>query len=68
MVMSGLFGIYAMLLCLRAAVVVWDLTISQALLRAVGAVTIIFMPVLLFSAAFHIVMTLRVLDQILSGS
>lgn len=66
--MSALFGAYAVLLCLRAAVVVWELTIAQALLRAAGALTIILMPVLLLSAGFHVVMTLRVLEQILSGS
>lgn len=68
MVMSGLLGAYAVLLCLRAAVTVWSLSVPQALLRAAGALTIVLLPVVFFAVIFHIVMTFRVLEQILSGS
>lgn len=68
MIMSALFGAYAVLLCLRAAVSVWELTVAQAMLRAVAAFTIILLPALAVAAVFHIVQTFRVLSQVLSGS
>jgi len=67
-IMSALFGAYAVLICLRAAVSVWELSVAQAVFRAVAAFTIILLPALAVSAVFHIAMTFRVLTQVLSGS
>lgn len=63
---SLLFGAYAVLLCLRAAIAVYNLTPAQALFRAAGALTIVLIPAAFAAFLVHIGMTFRVLGQILS--